>query len=212
MSRVNDPLISPSPRRRARRSHRGQTLVEFALVIPIFITLVVAIAEFAFMFSAYLSISFVSRDGAQIAAELGDTPGADIVILSRIEGDITAPVDKTKIDTIDIFWANTDGSPHGGAINTWKRGGSTSYTFPSGTVMTVPYSKIASGYPETARCNVISAVGCASGHTTIDTIGITIKYKYAWITPFPGLVTNGGSPGAGFTLVQTNMMRLEPVK
>jgi Flp pilus assembly protein TadG len=206
MRRVNDPSL-----RRSGRHRRGQTLVEFALVIPIFLTLVVSIAEFAFMFSSYLSISFVSRDGAQLAAELGNTPGADIVILSRIESDITAPVDKNRISQVDIFWATTSGAPHGGAVNSWKRGGSTSYTFPSGTTMTVPYTQIASGYPEADRCNVNAGAGCVSGHSGVDTIGITITYQYNWITPFPGLVTGGGG-GSGFTMVQTNMMRLEPVK
>ncbi len=203
---------TPNSSRSRRSRGRGQSLVEFALVIPIFLTLVVAIAEFAFMFSSYLSISFVSRDGVQLAAELGNTPGADIVILNRIDNDITAPVDRNKIDHVDIFWAQTDGSPHPGAINTWKRGGTTSFTFPSGTTMTVPYTQTATGYRTEDRCNVTLAVDCAPGHSTIDTIGVSITYKYGWITPFPGLITGGSASGSGFTMVQTNMMRLEPVK
>lgn len=193
---------------RSRRS-RGQSLVEFALVIPIFITLVVAIAEFAFLFATFLSASFTSRDAVQVAAEMGGNPCSDHVILQRIEGDITGPADKTKITGVDIFWSDSAGNVKAGAVNTWVRGGSSSCTLPSTTVITVPYHQTSNSYPLADRCNVISAADCASGHTTIDTIGVKITYQYTWITPLPGLI--GGS-GTGMQIVQSNMMRLEPVK
>jgi len=191
------------------RRRRGQALVEFALVIPIFLTLVVAIAEFAFMFSSLLSISFASRDGVQIAAEMGDSPGADYVILQRIEQDVSAPVDRSKIVQVDIFWSDTAGAIKSGQVNTWVRSGSSTFTMPSGTIITVPYSQSSNSYPLSARCNVVLATGCASGHTTIDTIGVKITYQYSWITPLPGLI---GQSGTGMQMIQSNMMRLEPVK
>ena len=191
------------------RRRRGQALVEFALVIPIFLTLVVAIAEFAFMFSSYLSISFASRDGVQTAAEMGDAPGADLVILQQIEQDVSAPVDKTKIVKVDIFWSDTSGNIKLGAVNTWIRGGSSTVTLPGGTIVTVPYTQSTNSYPLSSRCNVLSAAGCDPGHTTIDTIGVKITYQYSWITPLPGLI---GQSGSGMQMVQSNMMRLEPVK
>jgi Flp pilus assembly protein TadG len=45
-----------------RRRSRGQALVEFALIIPIFMTLVVAIAEFSVLFTSYTSLGFASHD------------------------------------------------------------------------------------------------------------------------------------------------------
>jgi hypothetical protein len=192
----------------SRRS-RGQSLVEFALVIPIFITLVVAIAEFAFLFGTFLSASFTSRDGVQVAAEMGNSTCADEVVLQRIEQDITAPADATKILSVDIFWSDNAGNPIGSAINTWTRTGSSQCTLPSNTIITIPYQRTANGYPLANRCNVLSAVGCASGHTSIDTIGVKITYQYSWITPLPQFV--GGS-GTGMQIVQSNMMRMEPVK
>ena len=194
---------------RSNRRSRGQSLVEFALVIPIFLTLVVTIAEFAFLFTSFLSASFASRDGVQVAAEMGTGPGADIVTLQRIEQDLSAPVDRTKIQWVEIFWSDTAGNPIGGAVNHWQRGGSTSITLPSGTIVTVPYTQTSNGYKEADRCNIVSAAGCKPGHTSIDTIGVKIVYDYHWITPFPSLV--GASP-IGPQIVQSNMMRLEPVK
>jgi Flp pilus assembly protein TadG len=192
-----------------RRRALGQALVEFALVIPIFITLVVAIAEFAFLFASFLSVSFASRDGVQMAAELGNAPCADYVVVDRIERDVTAPVDKAKITGIDIFWSDGAGNVKGGAVNNWVRGGSSSCTLPDTTTITVPYHQTSNGYPLASRCNIVSAADCVSGHTTIDTIGVKITYQYSWITPLPSLL--GGS-GTGMQMVQSNMMRLEPVK
>jgi hypothetical protein len=56
------------------RNGAGQTLVEFALVFPLFITLMLFIIEFAFVFSALLGVNYASRNGALIAAE-GDHRG-----------------------------------------------------------------------------------------------------------------------------------------
>jgi Flp pilus assembly protein TadG len=193
----------------SRRKSRGQSLVEFALVIPIFITLVVAIAEFAFLFTSYLSTSFASRDGVQVAAEMGGDPCADEVILQRVESDLGAPADKTKITSVDIFWSDLNGNPQGGAENIWNRTGNSMCTTPGGTIITIPYTRTSNGYPLANRCNIVSAAGCAPSHTSIDTIGVKITYQYAWLTPLPSLL--GGS-GTGMTLTQSNMMRLEPVK
>lgn len=195
-----------APRRSTRSS--GQTLVEFALVIPIFLTVVVAIAEFSMLFTAFLSASFASRDAAQIAAELGDSAGADGVILRQIERDVSAPVDRSSIKEVHIFQADQFGAPVG-SETIYVRGGSTTFTYPGPVTIVVPYTRTANGYPETARCNILASVQCTPSKTTIDTVGIKITYQYSWHTPLPGLL-GGGSVAPLIT--QSNMMRLEPVK
>jgi hypothetical protein len=201
-------LFNGSSRKRRRRGD-GQALVEFALVVPLFLTLVVAIFEFSFMFTTHVSASFASRDGSQIAAELGDAPCADHAILKRIQGDMQAPIDPNKIVTIDIFWADVNGNVKGGAINSWDFGGTSSCPLPDGSVISVPFHQTASSYPLNARCNIVSAAGCQAGHTTIDTIGVTVKYQYAWVTPLSNLI---GLAGSAPLIVQTSYMRLEPVQ
>lgn len=192
-----------------RRPARGQSLVEFALVIPIFITLFVAICEFAFLFTTYLSASFTSRDAVQVAAEMGDAPCSDEVILARIERDLSGPANVNRIQSVEIFWSDEYGNVKGGAKNTWIRSGNSSCTLPDTSVISIPYRQTTGSYPLSDRCNIVSAVSCAAGHTSIDTIGVTITYRYGWITPLPALV---GMSGTGTTIVQTNVMRLEPVK
>ena len=56
-------------------------MVEFALVFPIFILLIVGLIEFAFAFNALLSVNFASRDAALLAAEAGEDSGSDCVVL-----------------------------------------------------------------------------------------------------------------------------------
>jgi hypothetical protein len=52
----------------------GQGLVEFALVMPVFLLLVLGIVEFGRLMTAYSSVSTASRDAARYAVSVGDTP------------------------------------------------------------------------------------------------------------------------------------------
>lgn len=189
---------------RSDRRSVGQTLVEFALVIPIFLTVVVAIAEFAFLLTVRTGITYASQDASQIASELGNSPDADVYILQQIEKDVMAPVDKARIQTVTIFWTDLNGSNKG--ANTFTRTGS---MHNAANTVTVPYTQTSSGYPVANRCNIVLATGCASGHTGVDWIGVTITYSYQWITPLPSMIGIGGT---GPTLVETNTSRLEPIQ
>lgn len=70
------------------RNDKGQSLVEFALLVPLLITILVAIIEFGFMFNAYLSLANGSREGAR----LGSLGGNDAAISSRV-ADVTDHLD-----------------------------------------------------------------------------------------------------------------------
>jgi Flp pilus assembly protein TadG len=56
-------------RRRSRRDRsRGQTLVEFALILPVFLMLTLGVVDGARVFNAYISITNAAREGALYAA------------------------------------------------------------------------------------------------------------------------------------------------
>jgi Flp pilus assembly protein TadG len=84
--------------RRSLRRHlktggsRGQALVEFSLVILTFMTLVVAIAEFAFFLTAKAGVTSAAQDSVQLASELGNTPNADFYILQEVDNDMAPPI------------------------------------------------------------------------------------------------------------------------
>jgi TadE-like protein len=200
-----------TPLRRHDDGPRGQSLVEFALVGPIFILMVIGIMEFAVAFNALLAVNFASRDAALLAAEAGSDLGADCVILSSVEGDVMEPANRARIGQVRIYWADTNGNPKPGNFHQlYTRGGSTTCTYPDGTTLTVPYTLSTANYPEVERCDILA--GCTfpltGAHAGVDTIGVSISYTHTWITPIAGLVSLTGS---GFNFTHQNAMRMEPV-
>jgi hypothetical protein len=186
--------------------------VEFSLVIPLFLTIFMAIVEFAFMFSSFVSVGFASHDAAQLAATYGDTPGADTLVLQRVDNDIMLPANAAQLKTVDIYLVDTstpNATPVSGkeTIYTYD-GGSHPFTTPDGTTVYLPFVQSQNGYPYSDRCNVNGGIGCTGGKTTVDTIAVKLAYQYTWVTPFPRLI--GGS-GNGPLITQLNVMRLEPV-
>ena len=51
------------------RSEDGAQLVEFALVLPMLLLVVLGIAEFGFIFQRYEVVTNAAREGARIATE-----------------------------------------------------------------------------------------------------------------------------------------------
>lgn len=197
---------------KARARSDGQTLVEFALVLPLFIVLTLSVIEFAFVFNAILSINYASRDAALLAAEAGSGTGADCIILDAIEQDVRGPSDRSQIQQVVIFWADRNGVQIGSNAQVYVRTGATSgpnattCTYPDGTVITVPYRLTQNGYPASARCNILA--GCGSPHNGLDRVGVRISYVHTWKTPLNGVAGLGGS---GYTFERSNVMVMEPI-
>lgn len=181
-------------------------MAEFALLLPIFMTIVMGVFEFAFVFNAVLGVNFATRGGALMAAEASNSVDADCLILQQVERDITSPVDRSRITEVRIYWSTANGDPVGTAANVYTRTGTTTCTSASGVVRTVPYRITSAGYPPSARCNIVN--GCSAAHPVIDTIGVRVTYAHAWVTPLRNLVPLGGS---GYTITRSNAMRMEPV-
>lgn len=78
------------------RNDKGQSLVEFSLIIPIIVLMIMAIIEFGLMFNAYLTINNSSREGARYAA----VGGTDAEIVAKIIS--TAPKLKSEYISVSI--------------------------------------------------------------------------------------------------------------
>jgi len=72
-------LVARAPGRATRRESRGQSLVEFALVFPIIVLLVMAFMEIGRAVFAYNTIANAARQGARVAAvnQLADVTECD---------------------------------------------------------------------------------------------------------------------------------------
>jgi Flp pilus assembly protein TadG len=192
---------------------RGQTLAEFALVIPVFMLFLIGLFEFAFAFNAQLTTNYATRAGGLAAAEAGNQGAADCLILNAVENAFSAPADAQSISRVDIQRTNPSGSSVY-ATSSYRRSGSTTCTRADGSTLRVPYRATSSGYPASQRCNVLGPTGCPTlSRTTVDTIAVQITYTYAWKTPLSSVmgVLGGSMSGAGWTFTERNVFRMEPV-
>ena len=51
-----------------RKNNRGQAIIEFALVLPVLVTLLVGLLEFGLFFHSHINVTFASKEAARIAA------------------------------------------------------------------------------------------------------------------------------------------------
>ena len=184
------------------RSEKGQAIVEFALVLPVLLLLLLGLIEFSFVLNSRNTVLFASRDGSMLAAEGGSNDGTDCVVLQKIEGDVVSPATSLRVQFVEIYWSDRNGDQIGSNVNAYTRGGTTSCTYADGTTITVPYTLTTPGYVESSRCNVLA--GCGGSHTTIDTIGVRVTYQHYWLTSFARLT------GSGVTFTEASITRAEP--
>jgi Flp pilus assembly protein TadG len=184
------------------RSEKGQAIVEFAMLLPVLLLLLVGLIEFSFVWNSRNTVLFASRDGSMLAAEGGSLDGTDCVVLQRIEGDVVSPAKAVRVQDITIYWSDRNGDQIGSNQNIYTRSGSTSCTYPDGTTITVPYTLTTAGYVESSRCSVLA--GCGGSHTTVDTIGVRVTYQHFWLTSFARLT------GSGVTFTEASITRAEP--
>ena len=184
------------------RSEAGQAIVEFALLFPVLILLVLGIMEFSLVLNSRNTVLFASRDGSMLAAEGGNIDGTDCLVLRRIDSDIVSPSSTLRVQQVTIYWSDLNGDQIGSNQNIYARTGSTSCDYPDGSTVTVPYTLTTAGYPESARCSTLA--GCGGSHTTVDTIGVRVTYQHFWATSFARF---GGS---SVTFTETTILRAEP--
>ena len=167
------------------RGQRGQSIAEFALILPILATILVAILEFGMAFDADLALEAASREGARVGASLGNDgtqgicpnataeavvdPGIVKTVKSSLIG---AGVDMTSVK-IWIFGADTSGNP-ATVINkyTWNAGTST-FDKQSGTFL------------------ACSRHDGTFGGGVYDFIGVQIQYTYTSKTGLLSFFTGG---------------------
>ncbi len=178
-----------------RAKERGATLVEAALVFPILILIIMGTLEIGLAFKDYLTVSYISREGARLGALAGDDPAADCAILRGIGGLATSG-DLARIDEIQIFKAD-EGSGNQGLTNT--------ATYVPGndpTVCNVP-STPADGWDINPVNWSPTSRQTTVGSDALDIIGVRVIMTRSWVTGFP--------PFRGtFQVDETTLTRLEP--
>jgi Flp pilus assembly protein TadG len=188
-------------RGRTTETERGQALIEFALVLPVFLLLIFGVVEFGFLYNAAATVNFVSRVAALLAAEGGRTEGTDCMVLRAIERDMISPAVSSRISTVEIYWSDANGDQIASNANVYTRTGSLTCAYAGGSI-TVPYTLSTERYPAAQRCDVLA--GCGGQHATVDDIGVRITYTHQWVTRF------GQTIARSITFLRSTAVRMEP--
>jgi len=204
-------------RGRKHTAERGQGLVEFALILPIVMLLMVSILEFGKAFNDQLEIGYASREGARAGAALGnggvsgctggnDPTGVDAVIIAAAQRIMKAPgsdVALADIVSIRIFRATSSGAVDGSHVNIWTySAGAGPDVDPGPGATKVDFVQRAVGWP---ACTRVNTGGSA------DSLGVTITYDYRLTTPLGAILdVVDGPTQKKLRITETTVMSLNP--
>jgi len=82
--------------RNLRKSERGQSAVEFALVLPILIIILLGIIEFGWFLNAKITITSAAREGARVYAIHGDKDD----VQTRVKNAVANTLSSTTVQQV----------------------------------------------------------------------------------------------------------------
>jgi hypothetical protein len=192
--------------------------VEFALVLPLFTILVVSVVEVGLIFGAMQSIGYASRDGARVGAALAQgtncgsppnpaIPDVDAVVVGAVQRILKSPdsgVKLPEIEEIRIFRADDAGHEIADKVNTWTYlgPGLGPDVDPAAGTERIDFTQATQQWPACSRVN-----GGSSGP---DFIGVTVRYRYRFVTPMGAVLDSLAAGGLSVTFGETTVMALNP--
>lgn len=193
-----------------QRGERGQGLVEFAMLVPVFTLLLLAMLEFGFVFDHTLAIRYASREGARVGSALADggtlgCANVDPLIIAAVTRVLNSPgsrVNAAEVPTIRIYKALANGDQSGSLVNVWN------YAPGAGPVVDgrpLDYSQASVGWSACSRINYE-----VSGNPP-DSIGVSLTYTYRLQTALGSVLGFfGGSGWSTITVSDRTIMALNP--
>lgn len=204
--------------RRATRLHRraarsGQALVEFALIVPLFLLLLLGLLEFGFIFDHAMTVSYATREGARSGAAYASGNATTMIcttsqdvdknIVAAVQRILKAPgsaVAVSRITEIRIYKALANGTQDTTKANVWT------YSAGAGPVV--------DGAPLDFVQGTVGWNACTRNNgTSPDSIGVSVRYQYAFVTPLASLMSFfGGAGSGGVQISDKTVMALNPTK
>lgn len=192
------PGPEPAPHRSGRppaSRERGASLVEFALVATLLVTILFGIAEFGFAFRDWLTVTSASRSAARVGSAAGQDPAADMLILDAVAAGMSS-ADVDAVREVWVFKARQDGSvAGGGTTNRYTRTASFCGWSPCPDPTSGGFA-YGGSWPPGDR-NVAVSPG-----SDLDLLGVRIIFDHEWLTGFIGDGTA--------TWTDDAVMRMEP--
>lgn len=87
---------------------RGAALIETALVLGLLLMIALGAFEYGMAFREWLSVTNATREGARLAAQAGNHPDADCLVLEATAGALQS-LQTSQIESVTIFKSNESG-------------------------------------------------------------------------------------------------------
>jgi hypothetical protein len=196
---------------------RGQSLVEYAITVPIFLLILLGMVEFGFAFAHHLTMEYSTREGARTGAALANgsapfrcsDPGnpdneVDNQVIAAVQRVLTgagSQIDIDNVGVIRIFKADATGQQQGNSYNLWVPGDG-----PAVDGVQLLFKKNASEQHWACSSRDNSAPAGVGSYP--DSIGVSIEYDYQFITPLSSLMKIVG--GGEMHMTDRTVMALNP--
>lgn len=220
-----------------RRGHRerGQSLVEFAILVPVFMLILIGMLEFGLMFNHDLTLQYASREGARVGSALGCGNGSndaacsssscdaadgtngvpvDYYVMAAVQRVLEAsgsPIVMSQIGSVKIFKSDPSGNQVGTYSDTWTYSKANGPTVGGQKLDFIDSSNAWSDCTPRIT-SATNSTNCGSGLSTCpDSIGIKITYQYQYVTPLAAVMRFFGGPAASTqSLNDQTVMALNP--
>ncbi len=187
--------------RRGRRLSRGQAIVEFAMVAPLFLLMLFGFIEFALIGASIAAFNFAATDAARLGSFLGRSDcRADSQMVNVIKGRVAGVV-VAQLVKIEIFQSDATGAYQGTVEDSYDNTA-------GGPLECVP--QLVGGVCQPSP-PITGLLTCAwppdSRNDTLidaDYLGVRISYNYTYLTAF---ISGGNST---LSLTATSVQRIEP--
>lgn len=177
-----------------RERQRGQSLVEFSMLVPLFMMFLLGLLELGFAFDHLLTLSYASREGARTGAALADggklpaghCGDVDNYVVSAVERVLTSDGSAIRdnlgrVSQIRIYKADASGAQIGSSVNVWKPGSG-----PTVDGRQLHFALSSFGWSICSRVNTTASP---------DSIGVAVEYSYSAVTPLAGVLSFFGGGG-----------------
>jgi Flp pilus assembly protein TadG len=199
-------------------AERGQGLVEFSLMVPAFLLILLGMLEFGFAFNHNLTLISATREGARAGAAMANGSQIDTscggltitdtrvdpLVIAAVQRVLESPgsmIDISQVQRITIYEVQYSGTATG-LSNVWTPTVGAGPTVPCvSPTQPLDFSPGTSGWPASSR-----TLGA-----TPDSIGVSITYTYQFRSPLGSILRFfGGSGAASLTMTDKTVMALQP--
>lgn len=210
----------PSARRRPKsgptRVARGQSMVEYAMVVPAFLLILLGMLEFGIAFAHHMTMEYSTREGARTGAALAagsppfvcTSPDPDLEVdnqvvaaVQRVLTGAGSGIDIDDVGAIRIFKADASGQQVGNSYNLWVPGDG-----PAVDGVQLLFKKDPS--QQNWACSSRDNSAPAGVGSYPDSIGVSITYDYQFVTPLAALLKWAG--GGEMHMTDKTVMALNP--